>query len=105
MTSAQHDDPSTTDSANLAASPSLGGAGPASLPEPDAEAPIRELAPGRMLGQYTIVEKIGEGGMGLVYKATDTMLERPVALKVMFCGEHEDQRQAQRFIREARAMA
>ena len=87
------------------ASPSVGGASGGSLPQPDADAPVRVLEPGSKLGQYTIVEKIGEGGMGLVYKATDTLLDRPVALKVMFCGEHEDQRQAQRFEREARAMA
>lgn len=105
MASAQHDDPSTSDSANAAASPPLAGAGAASMPEPDADAGPREFAPGRMLGQYTIVEKIGEGGMGLVYNATDTKLDRAVALKVMFCDEHEDQRRAERFDREARGMA
>ncbi len=75
------------------------------MPSPDADAPPTGLLPGRKLGQYAIAEKIGEGGMGLVYKAVDTALDRTVALKVMFCAAHEDSRQAQRFIREARAMA
>ncbi|HLX63061.1 MAG TPA: serine/threonine-protein kinase [Planctomycetota bacterium] len=98
-------DPSTTHARSVAPSASLGGAGAASVPDPDADAAPRELASGRKLGQYSIDEKIGEGGMALVYRATDTMLERHVALKVMYCGEHEDQRGAERFIREARGMA
>lgn len=63
------------------------------------------IVSGDMLGQYKIIEKIGEGGMGLVFKATDTTLERTVAVKVMYCDAHEDQKRAQRFVREARAMA
>ena len=63
------------------------------------------IVPGDLLGTYKIIEKIGEGGMGLVFKATDTTLERTVAVKVMYCDAHEDQKRAQRFVREARAMA
>ena len=41
------------------------------------------LAPGATLGPYTVAAKIGEGGMGEVYQARDTTLDRDVALKVL----------------------
>lgn len=59
---------------------------------------------GRQLGRYQIVEEIGRGGMGQVYKVHDTELRRVVALKtMMFSGDNT--REAERFLREARVTA
>ncbi|MGH8429071.1 MAG: protein kinase domain-containing protein, partial [Solimonas sp.] len=58
---------------------------------------------GRTLGQYQIESKLGEGGMDVVYKARDTRLERPVAIKVLPPEAVSDPDRKSRFVREARA--
>ena len=57
------------------------------------------LTPGARLGPYEIVSVVGAGGMGTVYKARDTRLDRTVAIKM------SSERFSDRFEREARAVA
>jgi serine/threonine protein kinase len=59
----------------------------------------------RQLGRYEILEQLGAGAMGNVYRARDTSLEREVALKTIRTGVDVDPEIRQRFYREARACA
>ncbi|HEX8171131.1 MAG TPA: protein kinase [Thermoanaerobaculia bacterium] len=63
------------------------------------------LAPGTRLGPYTILELLGSGGMGEVYRAEDTRLHRDVAIKVLPAHLEGDATALERFRREARAVA
>ncbi len=63
------------------------------------------MKPGDRLGHYTIVSHLGSGGMGAVYRATDTTLGRDVALKVLPPDLAADPERLERFRREARAVA
>ncbi len=58
---------------------------------------------GRSLLHYRITEKIGEGGMGVVYKARDTHLDRNVAIKMLPAAAVADPERKRRFIQEAKA--
>src|SRR5262245_25794807 len=58
---------------------------------------------GRSLGRYAIESKLGEGGMGVVFKARDTQLERAVAIKVLPPGKVADPDRKRRFVQEAKA--
>ena len=58
---------------------------------------------GQLLGHYRIVEKLGQGGMGTVYRALDTRLGRPVAIKVLPHEAMIDLERKKRFVQEARA--
>src|SRR5437867_3077509 len=61
------------------------------------------IAAGAKLGRYEIRSKIGEGGMGEVYLARDTQLNRIVALKILSAEVARDQQRLYRFLQEARA--
>src|SRR5689334_22827090 len=63
------------------------------------------LAPGARLGPYEIVSFLGAGGMGEVYRATDSRLGRDVAIKVLPSSFSADADRLQRFEQEARAAA
>jgi Peptidase_C39 like family len=64
-----------------------------------------QLAPGPVLGPYQILALIGAGGMGQVYRACDTRLERQVAIKVISAPAKGNDGALERFQREARAIA
>ena len=60
---------------------------------------------GQRLGSYEVIGKIGEGGMGAVYRAHDARLDRDVAIKVLPPSVADDHERRARFEREARAIA
>ena len=63
------------------------------------------LSPGTRLGVYEITAPIGEGGMGQVYRATDTTLSRQVAIKLLPDAFAADSERLARFEREAKTLA
>ena len=63
------------------------------------------LEAGARLGPYEILSPLGAGGMGEVYKARDTRLERDVAVKILRPGEAASEEMKQRFEREAKAIS
>jgi serine/threonine protein kinase len=61
------------------------------------------MNPGDMLAHYRILERLGAGGMGVVYKALDTHLNRTVAIKVLPADAVAHPGRRERFIQEAHA--
>jgi hypothetical protein len=78
----------------------------ATLDSGNASAPsVTGLAVGQQLGHFRIERRIGAGGMGEVYLATDLALDRPVAIKVLPDALARDPKRRDRMVREARAQA
>ncbi len=78
----------------------------------DDDLPLRSLTlvsarlvsmPLRMIAHYQIIDKLGEGGMGIVYKARDTRLDRIAALKILPPDKTADPERKRRFVQEAKA--
>ena len=63
------------------------------------------VAIGKRIGPYEVVAKLGEGGMGAVYRARDTKLGRDVAIKILPEAFASDAERLARFEREARTLA
>lgn len=78
-------------------------AGSLESPVAGALSPVPELAAGQGLGHFRIEGRIGQGGMGAVYRAWDEKLQRTVAIKVLADGRLSNPANRQRFLREARA--
>src|SRR5688572_8188772 len=57
----------------------------------------------KSIGHFAVLEKIGQGGMGEVYRARDTKLDRTVAIKVLPALKVSDAERQRRFIQEAKA--
>src|SRR5215831_7687154 len=66
---------------------------------------IRSMTPQKSIAHYRITAKIGEGGMGAVYRATDTKLNRDVAIKMLPESFARDADRLARFQREAQVLA
>src|SRR5277367_4871302 len=71
----------------------------------EAESPAAALVPGRTWGSFHLVELVGRGSFGEVYRAWDPHLERDVGLKILLPRSEGDEAQFKALLREARALA
>lgn len=82
--------------------------GDATIPDPELPAAIAALpvpAESPRIGRFTVLRKLGAGGMGVVYAAYDEKLDRKLAIKIIHAPEDDGGRASIRLRREARAMA
>jgi serine/threonine-protein kinase len=69
---------------------------------PDDNTPLDSMLGKLLAGRYRLIEKIGEGGMGAIYKAVHTMMDRTCAIKLLTSVSARDEQAVARFNREAR---
>ncbi|MBK8239532.1 MAG: protein kinase [Deltaproteobacteria bacterium] len=99
--------PTTTNESRNALEETVPAEGPAAASRV-ANNPLEPLSRGATVGRYTVLERIGAGGMGVVYAAFDPELDRRVALKVLHGGNADGMSSSggrSRLLREAQAMA
>jgi serine/threonine protein kinase len=91
------------DKKNFINGPAVADVAPVLFPE-DSETQVRKdrLENGQQISHYRIIRKLGAGGMGEVYLAQDTRLDRTVALKILPADVASDKRRMQRFKQEAK---
>src|SRR6516165_10081141 len=70
-----------------------------------AEAILKGKAKGLLLGNYILLDRLGQGGMGIVYRARHTMMDRTAAVKLLPATLKENTESVQRFLREVKAAA
>ena len=87
-----------------AAAPQIGSKG-TQIIKPRSQAPLSAVEMARYFPQLEILECLGRGGMGVVYKARQPRLDRTVALKILAPEKEDDPQFAERFAREAKALA
>ena len=63
------------------------------------------LSSGQLLGRFTLLDRVGQGAFGTVYRARDPKLDRTIALKVPRAGNLAGSQELDRFLREARSVA
>lgn len=88
----QPDDATVISRGDPAAASWSGSASRVAAPGPATTAEIGRVLQGTMLGPYRLDQFIGGGGMGAVFRALDTTLDRVVAVKVLAAGQAEDRK-------------
>ena len=82
-----------------------GGQTASATPDDGVGGPVRRLPRGATLGRYVVLDCLGSGGMGVVYRAHDFALDRRVSLKLLRSGGKDAEARRERLIVEAQALA